>query len=432
MAIRKGNKHQLGLFFLLEACQRNVAGWSTAVWPANAKLPLPHCRSSITRPCCSIWRSSANFQVDVTHVTSRFYKCKWPPFNVWGAVAHTYLFFFSGPSGRMARRSNQNSIRSSPSSPSIRSKSDGAGPGVRSTVMYGAFGRTRSRVSLFKFLSLFEWFVQVVLFELLFQCSRWIRYASHSLCKTQIMDEAEKAWRKVKGDKDAVKSLVEGQRKRGRRSRSEILVSLCDRIESVERGGEGFQISAIPRRIVSFGDRLSSACLLWVLAVRNSWADRWGTVGALWPSLRTLWRPRSLNRSARHKVTYKCLQRRSTQQLGLKTVTRTTADSNKEARAQQLEQRNSKTHTRLRIPLLLGLPASSWSNSSTRPCRPSLSSMLCYLLRSTKLCCASFLRSECSFNVRQLNQKKQLKQATRTKRLEQRRNSRPRPCRRRT
>ena len=50
MAIRKGNKHQLGLFFLLEACQRNAAGWSTAVWPANAKLPLPHRSSSITRP----------------------------------------------------------------------------------------------------------------------------------------------------------------------------------------------------------------------------------------------------------------------------------------------------------------------------------------------------------------------------------------------
>ena len=33
--------------------------------------------------------------IDVTHMTSRFYK--WPPFNVWGAVAHTYLFFFSGP-----------------------------------------------------------------------------------------------------------------------------------------------------------------------------------------------------------------------------------------------------------------------------------------------------------------------------------------------
>ena len=32
--------------------------------------------------------------IDVTHVTSRFYK--WPPFNVWRAVAHTYLFFFSG------------------------------------------------------------------------------------------------------------------------------------------------------------------------------------------------------------------------------------------------------------------------------------------------------------------------------------------------
>ena len=63
MAIQKGNKHQLGLFFLLEACQRNAAGWSTAVWPANAKLPLPHRRSSITRPCCSIERSSAKLLV---------------------------------------------------------------------------------------------------------------------------------------------------------------------------------------------------------------------------------------------------------------------------------------------------------------------------------------------------------------------------------
>ena len=33
--------------------------------------------------------------------------------------------------------------------------------------MYGAFGRTRSRVALFEFLSLLEWFVRVVLFELL-------------------------------------------------------------------------------------------------------------------------------------------------------------------------------------------------------------------------------------------------------------------------
>ena len=56
VAIRKGNKHQLGLFFLLEACQWNAAGWSTAVWPANAKLPLPHRHSSIIRPCCSIER----------------------------------------------------------------------------------------------------------------------------------------------------------------------------------------------------------------------------------------------------------------------------------------------------------------------------------------------------------------------------------------
>ena len=63
MAIRKGNKHQLGLFFLLEACQRNADGWSTTVWPANAKLPRPHRRSSITRPCCSIERSSAKLLV---------------------------------------------------------------------------------------------------------------------------------------------------------------------------------------------------------------------------------------------------------------------------------------------------------------------------------------------------------------------------------
>ena len=66
MAIRKGNKHQLDLFFLLEACQRNAAGWSTTVWPANAiiiKLPLPHGRSSISRPCCSIERSSAKLLV---------------------------------------------------------------------------------------------------------------------------------------------------------------------------------------------------------------------------------------------------------------------------------------------------------------------------------------------------------------------------------
>ena len=55
MAIRKGNKHQLGLFFLLEACQENAAGWSTAVWPANEKLPLPHRRSSITRTLLLNW-----------------------------------------------------------------------------------------------------------------------------------------------------------------------------------------------------------------------------------------------------------------------------------------------------------------------------------------------------------------------------------------
>ena len=63
MAIRKGSKPQLGLFFLLEACQRNAAGLSTAVSPANAKLPIPHRRSPITRPCCSIERSSAKLLV---------------------------------------------------------------------------------------------------------------------------------------------------------------------------------------------------------------------------------------------------------------------------------------------------------------------------------------------------------------------------------
>ena len=48
VAIWKGNKHQLGLFFLLEACQRNAARSSTAGWPANAKLPLPNRHSSIS------------------------------------------------------------------------------------------------------------------------------------------------------------------------------------------------------------------------------------------------------------------------------------------------------------------------------------------------------------------------------------------------
>ena len=61
--LSKGNQYQLCLFFLLEACQRNSAGWSSAGWPANAKLPLPHHHSSITRPCCSIERSSAKLLV---------------------------------------------------------------------------------------------------------------------------------------------------------------------------------------------------------------------------------------------------------------------------------------------------------------------------------------------------------------------------------
>ena len=68
MAIRKGNKHQLGqlglvVFLLLKHANEMLLGDSTAVWPANAKLPLPHRRSSITRPCCSIERSSAKLLV---------------------------------------------------------------------------------------------------------------------------------------------------------------------------------------------------------------------------------------------------------------------------------------------------------------------------------------------------------------------------------
>ena len=72
MAIQKGNKRQLGQFLLLEACQRNAAGWSTAVWPANAKLLLPHRRLSITRSCCSIERSSAKLLVFSCTCTSKF------------------------------------------------------------------------------------------------------------------------------------------------------------------------------------------------------------------------------------------------------------------------------------------------------------------------------------------------------------------------
>ena len=52
-------------------------------------------------------------------------------------VTRRNLFQERVQASRMARRSNQNSIPSSPSNPSSRSKSDGAGPGVRSTVMYG-------------------------------------------------------------------------------------------------------------------------------------------------------------------------------------------------------------------------------------------------------------------------------------------------------
>ena len=58
---------------------------STTQWPRKAFLAEVQLRFR--------WLKLAT-SVDVTHVTSRFYK--WPPFNVWGAVAHTYLFFFSG------------------------------------------------------------------------------------------------------------------------------------------------------------------------------------------------------------------------------------------------------------------------------------------------------------------------------------------------
>ena len=39
--IRKGDKHQLGLFFLLEACQRNAAGWSTAAIQRTQSFHFP-------------------------------------------------------------------------------------------------------------------------------------------------------------------------------------------------------------------------------------------------------------------------------------------------------------------------------------------------------------------------------------------------------
>ena len=131
----------------------------------------------------------------------------------------------------MARRSNQNSIRSSPSSPSIRSKSDGAGPGVRSTVMYGVFGRTRSRVSLFKFLSLFEWFVLVVLFELLFQgrMARRSNFESkfdslESICIESI-DSIEVRWR-WSGCEEHCHVLVRGPRVQNEKFRSNSLPTL--------------------------------------------------------------------------------------------------------------------------------------------------------------------------------------------------------------
>ena len=50
VAIRKGNKHQLGLFFSLEACQRNGTGWSAAGSPANANFPSSFFNYST---CCS-------------------------------------------------------------------------------------------------------------------------------------------------------------------------------------------------------------------------------------------------------------------------------------------------------------------------------------------------------------------------------------------
>ena len=47
-------KKKLGLFFLLEARQRNGAGWPTSGWPANAKLQLFHRYSTLAQSPSSL------------------------------------------------------------------------------------------------------------------------------------------------------------------------------------------------------------------------------------------------------------------------------------------------------------------------------------------------------------------------------------------
>ena len=70
-AIRKGNKHQLRLFFLLEAsiydANEMLLGDPRQADQRTQMLPLPHRHSSITRPCCSIERSSAKLLCHVMH-----------------------------------------------------------------------------------------------------------------------------------------------------------------------------------------------------------------------------------------------------------------------------------------------------------------------------------------------------------------------------
>ena len=114
---------------------------------------------------------------------------------------------------------------------------------------------------------------------------------------------------------------------------------------------------------------------------------------------------------------YKCLQRQSTQQLGLKIVTRTPADSNKEDRAQQLEPlKETRRLTRANVYRFC-------SDSQLHHTRQSVLVALpfppCFVIFFDPQN-YSAQRVTGSFNVRQLNPNKQLKQATRTKRLEQR------------
>ena len=82
---------------------------SQASLSLSLSLSLPLSQKSLTHnigSASALPIISVGTSIDVTHVTSRFYK--WPPFNVWGAVAHTYLFFFSGRgSTALLRRSIQ-------------------------------------------------------------------------------------------------------------------------------------------------------------------------------------------------------------------------------------------------------------------------------------------------------------------------------------